>query len=59
MYLQFLSFLYTDMTQVVETFLMENNDLHILHSQYRGCWWLGNAKSQNISDHGIDCVGQE
>ena len=32
MYLQFLSFLHTDMTQVVEIHLMEDEDLPILHS---------------------------
>ena len=30
--------------------------LHILHSQYHGCWWLGYGRSQGISSHGFDLV---
>ena len=30
---------------------MENKDLH---SQYHGCWWPGDARSQVISNHDID-----
>ena len=28
--------------------------MHIPHSQYHGCWWPGNTRSQDISSHGID-----
>ena len=49
MYLQFPSFLYTDMTQAVESFLIEDKYLPILHSQYHGCWCPGDTRSQDIS----------
>ena len=26
----------------------------VLHSQYHGCWWLGDARNQGISSHDID-----
>ena len=29
--------------------------LYILHSQYHGCWWPGNAKIQDISSNGLPC----
>ena len=35
-------------------FLVEDKDPLILHSQYHCCWWPGNARSQGISNHGID-----
>ena len=30
--------------------------LHV-SSQYHGCWWLGDIRSQGISSHGTDSVG--
>ena len=32
---------------------MEDKDLFILHNQYHGYWWPGDARSQVISNHGI------
>ena len=40
----------------LKPFLMEYKDLFIQHSQYHGCWWPGDARSQVISSHGIDLV---
>ena len=37
-----------------KSFLMEEKDLFILHSQCYGRWWSGYTKSQDISCHGID-----
>ena len=28
---------------------MEYQDIHILHSQYHGCWCPGDARSQDIN----------
>ena len=47
--------LHTDMTQVVEI-LMEDKDLSILHSQYYGCWWPSDTRSQGINNHDIDLL---
>ena len=41
---------------LLKSFLMEDRDLPILHSQYHGCWWPGDARSQGISSHGADLV---
>ena len=64
MYKHFLSLLYTDMTQVVETFVMEDKDLHIFrqfYCQFHVCWWPddADARSHGISNIGIDFVGPE
>ena len=32
---------------------MEHKDPFILHGEYYGCWWPGDAKDQGISCHGI------
>ena len=45
MYLYFLSFFNTNMAQMV-----------IQYSQYHGCWWPGDTRSQDISNHGIDLL---
>ena len=34
--------------------LMEDKDAFVPHSQYCGCGWLGDARSQGIISHGID-----
>ena len=31
-------------------------DLFILHIQYHGCWWPGDANRQGISSHDIDLI---
>ena len=36
--------------------LIENKGPLILHSQYHGCWWAGDARSQGINRHGLDLV---
>ena len=36
-----------------------NRVLLKLHSQCHGCWWLGDARSQDISSHDIDPVLRE
>ena len=33
---------------------MEDEDLLILYSQYYGCWWPGDARSQEISSNYMD-----
>ena len=53
MYLQFISFLHTDMTQAIEILPCVRQNLPILHSQYHGCWCPGNARSQGISKNDI------
>ena len=55
--LHFLSFLNTEMEQIVEI-LPINNNKHLFahHSQYPGCWGFGGTRSQGISSHDIDLV---
>ena len=48
-----MSFLYIDMTQVVEIFPQIRQDSLILHSQYHG-----DARSQDISSYDTDLVKQ-
>ena len=49
---------HTDMTQVVEILPQVRQDkvLSILHSQYHACLCPGDARSQDISNHDINCV---
>ena len=35
---------------------VKDENLFILHSQYHGCWWPGDARRQGISSLGIDLV---
>ena len=35
---------------------MEAKDLSILHSQYHGCWWPGDASRRGISSYGTGLV---
>ena len=51
-----LSFLKIEKTEVDEIHRHEYNDLFILQSQYGDCWWPGDARSQGISNHGVDQV---
>ena len=48
-----MSFLHIDLTQVVEILPQVRQGLPILHNQYHGCWWPGDARSQGISNHDI------
>ena len=46
-----------DFTQVEEIpSNMEDRNMFILQSEYHGCWWPGNARSQAISSNNIDLV---
>ena len=55
MYLHLMSFLHTDMAQVVEILSCVRQELtYIPHSRYDGCWWPGDERSQGISIHDID-----
>ena len=54
MHLQFLSFLYIDMAQVVEI-LSRVRQVHT-SSQYHGGWCPGDIRSQGISNHDTDLV---
>ena len=54
-HLHFMSLLHVGMTQVIKI-LPQDQDLHILHSQYHGCWCAGDVRSQYISSHDIDLV---
>ena len=54
MYLQFLPFLHSDMTQVVA--ILSHEILPSLYIQHHGCCWPGDARSQGIGDHDIDLV---
>ena len=40
-------------------FLEEDKNAYILESQYRGCWWLGDARNHGISKNGtkLDLLG--
>ena len=40
----------------LKSFPKQDQDLHILHSQYHGCWCSGDVRSQGISSHDIDLV---
>ena len=44
------------MTQVLEMCPQVIKDLPILHGQYHGCWWPGDARSQGIKKHNIGLV---
>ena len=37
-------------------FFMKDTDQLTQDSQYNGCWWPGDPRSQGISSHGIDIV---
>ena len=54
--LHLLSFLNTEMAQVLESFFVEDKDLFILHNQHHGCCRSGDARSHVISIHGTDFV---
>ena len=40
----------------LKSFSVEDKDLLILYTQYHGCWWPGDARSQAINNHGIDLI---
>ena len=42
--------------RLLKSVIVEDKDLFDLYSQYHGCWWPGDARSQVISIHGIDLV---
>ena len=53
-YWYFVTFSYTKMTHEVE--ILQDLDPFFLQSQYHGCWWPGDTKSQGISSHVIDLI---
>ena len=55
-YIHFMSLLHIDMTQLVKILALVRQDLPILRSQYHGCWWSGDARSQGINNHDIDHI---
>ena len=38
----------------LKSFLMQDKHLLILHSQYHGCWWPGDTRSQGVNNHVSD-----
>ena len=40
----------------LESSLLKDQDLPISHSQSRGCWWPGDARSQDINSHDNDPI---
>ena len=38
------------------SFLLEDKDLFILHSQNHGCWWPCETRGQGISSHSINLI---
>ena len=50
----FFHFLILKRQRSLKSSLLNDKKLVILHSQYHGCWWPGEARSQGISRHGID-----
>ena len=57
-YLQYLSFLQTNTTQVVEILplVRQGPTVPSVSSLYHGCWRPGDARRQGISNHDIDLV---
>ena len=43
----------------LKSILMYVKDLFIIHDQYHGCWWPGDARSQGISSGGINLFTSE
>ena len=39
-----------------KSLLLEDRDPFIMYIHYHCCWWPGDARSQGISNHGIDLV---
>ena len=53
LYIEMLSWL---LKYVLETFLVDNKNMLMPHSQYHGCWWHGEARNGGITTHDIDLV---
>ena len=50
-------FFWFTITSQLISFLMKDKNLPtVSYSQYHGCWWPGDMRSQNISSHSIDLV---
>ena len=47
----FLSFPQTDMTQVIKILPPVRQGSNYFTSQYHGCWWPGNDRSQGIGNY--------
>ena len=52
----FIPFLESEMVQVIEIFFVEKSKAYSFRSQYHGSGWAGAARSQGISNHGVDLV---
>ena len=40
--------------RLLRLIIKKDRNIPISHSQYHGCWWPGDARSQGISSHDID-----
>ena len=58
-YLQFISFLHTNLTGGWNPSSCKTKNLPFLHNQYHGCRCPGDASSQGISNHDIYCIEPE
>ena len=52
----FFHFLALKWRSYLESFLMEDKVSFIIYNQCHGCWWLGDARGQDISSNGINLV---
>ena len=48
-----------NVTDIIEFFFMEVDDLSVLHCQYRCCWWSGDSGSQVVSSKDFGIVLRE
>ena len=57
-HLQYLSFLNAEIVKEIDIlhYLSIRTNSLILHSQYHGCWWPGDGRSQGITSHNIDLI---
>ena len=54
MYLQFISFIHIDIAEILPRLMQELT--YSTYSQYHGCWYPGDARSQAINSIDIDYV---
>ena len=53
-HLQLLLYFENEMMHLTTILFMRGMDPLVLHSQYHGCWWPGNVRSQGICRNDID-----
>ena len=51
-------FLISRWHRYLKSFRVEDRDTLISHSQYHGCWWSGNTRSQGINSYGSPRIFQ-